>query len=147
MLTPHLSPEPARSLAGVWLPLVTPFRNGAMDLKSYERLLRHYLLQGLTGLIPLGTTGESPTLDEDEMEALIELTTKVAGEHLRIYVGVGGNATDKVIQTLRRLERYPFEGILSVCPYYNRPTEDGIRQHFEHISDATDRRIVIYNIP
>jgi 4-hydroxy-tetrahydrodipicolinate synthase len=147
MLTSHMSPAHPSSLSGVWLPLVTPFKNGAVDLKSYERLLHHYLLQGLTGLVPLGTTGESPTLNEDEMEALVELTTKVVGDRLRIYVGVGGNATEKVIQTLQRLERYPFEGILSVCPYYNRPTEDGIRQHFERIAEATDRRIVIYNIP
>jgi len=147
MSTSHSSLKPSSSLAGIWLPLVTPFLNGAVDLKSYERLLRHYLGQGLTGLMPLGTTGESPTLYEDEMEALVELTTKVVGDRLRVYVGVGGNATEKVIQTLRRLERYPFEGILSVCPYYNRPSEDGIRQHFERISDATDRRIVIYNIP
>jgi len=66
---------------------------------------------------------------------------------LAVYVGVGGNCTAKVIRTLRRLERYPFEGILSVCPYYNRPTDDGMRQHFEEIAGATDRRILIYNIP
>ena len=81
------------------------------------------------------------------MEALVELTIRVVGEHLRIYLGIGGNATHKVIRALRRLERYPFEGILSVCPYYNRPTSEGIQQHFERIADSTDRRILIYNIP
>ena len=136
-----------RSLSGVWLPMITPFLDGAVDLKSYQRLLHHYMDQGLAGLIPLGTTGEAPTLDDDEVEALVELTTRVVGNHLRVYFGVGGNATHKVIRTLRRLERYPFEGILSVCPYYNRPNDEGIRRHFERIADSTDRRILIYNIP
>ncbi len=142
-------PIPAQpsSLSGVWLPMVTPFLSGAVDLKSYERLLHHYLDQGLGGLIPLGTTGEAPTLDDDEVEALVELTTRLAGTHLRLYFGVGGNATHKVIRTLRRLERYPFEGILSVCPYYNRPNDEGMRRHFERIAESTDRRILIYNIP
>lgn len=134
-------------LSGVWLPIVTPFVNGEVDLKSYERLLHYYVDQGLTGLIPLGTTGESPTLDDDETEAIAELTCRLVGKHLRVYLGVGGNATHKVVRALRRLERYSFEGILSVCPYYNRPSDEGLRRHFERIADSTDRRIIIYNIP
>ena len=138
---------PPNPLSGVWLPIVTPFRDGEVDFKSYEQLLRHYSDQGLAGLIPLGTTGESPALDDDEAEAIVELTTRVVGKDMRIYLGVGGSATHKVIRTLRRLEAYSFEGILSVCPYYNRPTDEGMLQHFERIADATDRRIIIYNIP
>jgi len=141
------NPAQPDTLSGVWLPLITPFLNGAVDLKSYQRLLHHYVDQGLTGLMPLGTTGEAPSLDDDEVESLVEMTTRVVGKYTRVYFGVGGNATHKVIRQLKRLEAYPFEGILSVCPYYNRPNDEGIRRHFERIADSTDRRIVIYNIP
>lgn len=135
------------ALTGVWLPIVTPFSNGAVDLKSLERLLHYYLDKGLSGIMPLGTTGESPTIDDDEVEAIVELTGKVVGNRLPIYVGVGGNSTAKVTKNLRRLERYAFTGILSVCPYYSRPNEEGICRHFEQIANSTDRKIVIYNIP
>jgi len=144
--SPSFTAQP-RPLSGVWLPLITPFLNGSVDLKSYQRLLNHYMDQGLAGVIPLGTTGESPALDEDEIEALVEVTTRVVGNHMRLYFGVGGNATHKVIRALRRLEGYAFDGILSVCPYYNRPSDSGIRRHFEAIADSTDRSIIIYNIP
>jgi len=132
---------------GVWVPLVTPFREGKVDLPSYRRLVEHYVAQGVSGLFPLGTTGESPTIDDDEAEAIVEATVEIVADRVPVYVGVGGNATHKAIRALRRLERYRFPGIVSVCPYYNRPTQDGMRQHFTAISEATDRRIVVYNIP
>jgi len=135
------------SISGVWLPIVTPFKDGEVDVKSYERLLRHYLDTGINGVIPLGTTGESPTIEDDEAEALVELTLDVVGDRFPVYVGVGGNSTRKVVRTLRRLECYPFEGILSVCPYYSRPSDEGIGKHFKTIAESTDRNIVIYNIP
>lgn len=135
------------TISGIWLPVITPFLDGALDLASYEQLLEHYLAAGVTGVFPLGTTGESPTLDEDEMEAIVETTLKVTAGRAPVFVGVGGNATKKVIETLRRLERYAFDGIVSVCPYYNRPGQDGLREHFTRIAEATDRRILIYNIP
>jgi 4-hydroxy-tetrahydrodipicolinate synthase len=116
-----------QDITGVWLPVVTPFRDGAVDLASYARLLDHYLGLGVTGIFPLGTTGESPTLDEDEMEAIVECTLAVVAGRVPVFVGVGGNATAKVVATLRRLERYAFDGIVSVCPYYNRPGQDGMR--------------------
>jgi len=134
-------------LTGVWLPIITPFSNRAVDLKSLERLLHDYLDKGLGGIMPLGTTGESPTIEDDEVDAIVELTGKVIGDRLPIYVGIGGNSTAKVIETLRRLERYAFTGILSVCPYYSRPNEEGICRHFEQIAKSTERKIVIYNIP
>ena len=118
-----------------------------MDLAGYERLLAHYLARGVTGIFPLGTTGESPTLDEDEMEALVDRTVAVVAGRVPVFVGIGGNATAKVLKTLARLERYPFAGIVSVCPYYNRPSQDGLRAHFTRIAEATAREILIYNIP
>ena len=134
-------------ISGIWLPIVTPFVNGAIDLAGYERMLTHYLARGVTGIFPLGTTGESPTIDEDEMEAVVDRTVSVVAGRVPVFVGVGGNATAKVLKTLKRLERYAFPGIVSVCPYYNRPGQDGMREHFTRIAEATDKRILIYNIP
>jgi 4-hydroxy-tetrahydrodipicolinate synthase len=134
-------------ISGLWLPVITPFKDGAVDFQSYERLIEHYLAFEIDGLFPLGTTGEQPTLDEAETEELVERTAaKVAGR-APVFVGVGGNATRKVEKALRRLERLPFEGIVSVCPYYNRPSQDGLIAHFRAIAAATDREILIYNIP
>src|SRR5471030_610553 len=105
----------------LWLPLITPFKDGAIDFASYERLIDHYIVQGVNGLFPLGTTGESPALDDDESDALVERMIARAAGRVPVFVGVGSNATHKVEKTLRRLERFSFAGIVSVCPYYNRP--------------------------
>jgi 4-hydroxy-tetrahydrodipicolinate synthase len=134
-------------MVGVWVPLVTPFRDGLVDLKSYRRLIEHYVAQGVSGLFPLGTTGEAPTLDDAETDALLAETVEAVAGRVPVFAGIGGNATHKVIRTIRRVERYGFPGIVSVCPYYNRPGQDGLRAHFTAISQATDRRILIYNIP
>jgi 4-hydroxy-tetrahydrodipicolinate synthase len=134
-------------IAGIWLPIITPFADGAIDLESYEKVLRDALAKGISGVFPLGTTGESPVIDDDEMDAIVERTVTVVAGRVPIFVGVGGNATHKVVKTLKRLERYPFEGIVSVCPYYNRPGQDGLREHFTRIAESTDREIIIYNIP
>jgi 4-hydroxy-tetrahydrodipicolinate synthase len=134
-------------VTGLWLPIITPFKDGAVDFASYERLIEHYLARGLDGLFPLGTTGESPTLDEAEIDELVARTVETVAGRVPIFVGVGGNATHKVTRTLKRLERFAFEGIVSVCPYYNRPSQDGLVAHFRAIAAATDRDVLIYNIP
>ncbi len=134
-------------VSGLWVPLVTPFKGGAVDHASYERLVAHYIACGVDGLFPLGTTGESPALDEAEVEALIERTLTVAAGRVPVFVGIGGNATHKVERTLRRLQHLPFDGIVSVCPYYNRPSQDGLIRHFRAVAAATDRPVMIYNIP
>jgi len=134
-------------ISGVWLPVVTPFIDGTVDFTSYAKLLEHYLAKGVTGIFPVGTTGESPTIDDDETEAIVDRTITVVAGRVPIFVGVGGNATKKTLQMLKRLERYAFAGIVSVCPYYNRPGQDGMREHFTRIAEATDREILIYNIP
>ena len=103
-------------MSGLWLPLITPFQDGAVDFTSYERLIEHFIGQGVDALFPLGTTGESPALDEAEVDALVERTVAVAAGRVPVFVGIGGNATHKVEKTMRRLERFAFEGIVSVCP-------------------------------
>lgn len=134
-------------LTGVWAPLVTPFKDGAVDLASYRRLIEHYIGKGVSGLFPLGTTGEAPTLDEDEEDAIVAETVDAAAGRVPVFVGIGGNATAKVIKTIKRLERHAFSGIVSVCPYYNRPTQAGMHAHFTAIAEATERQVLIYNIP
>jgi 4-hydroxy-tetrahydrodipicolinate synthase len=136
----------ASKFSGLWVPLITPFKDGAVDYASYERLIDHYLSFGVDGLFPLGTTGESPTLDADEIEQIVERTVARAGK-IPVLVGVGGNGTAKVTKELKRLERYRFAGIVSVCPYYNRPSQDGLIEHFKAIAAATDKDVLIYNIP
>jgi 4-hydroxy-tetrahydrodipicolinate synthase len=126
---------------------VTPFKDGAVDFSSYERLIDHYLACGVDGLFPLGTTGEQPALDDDEIDELVERTVAQVAGRVPVFVGVGGNATHKVEKALGRLERFAFEGIVSVCPYYNRPSQDGLIAHFRRIAAATDRDVLIYNIP
>jgi len=135
------------TISGVWLPIVTPFYDGKVDFPSYRRLIEHYIAEGVAGIFPLGTTGESPTLDDNEIEAIVDCTVGIVGERVPVFVGIGGNSTTKTVKAIRRLDRFDFAGIVSVCPYYNRPSQDGMREHFRQIATATDRQIVIYNIP
>ena len=136
-----------RSFSGVWLPIVTPFVDGEIDYAGYERLVDRYVAAGVSGIIPLGTTGESPTIDEAEADKLIERTVAAVAGRVPIVVGVSGNDTRKVVKAVKRLERYRIDGLLATCPYYNRPSQDGLRAHFTHLAEATDRPILIYNIP
>ncbi|MCL6614339.1 MAG: 4-hydroxy-tetrahydrodipicolinate synthase [Firmicutes bacterium] len=136
-----------RKLSGVWLPIITPFRDGQVDFTSYRRLIEHYLGKGIAGLVPLGTTGESPTIEEAEFEEMVARTVEYVAGRVPVFVGVGGNYTKKVLHLLKLAEKYPIQGILSVCPYYNRPDQAGIYEHFRAISEATALDIVIYNIP
>ena len=134
-------------LSGVWLPIITPFKDGEVDYAGYEHLVDHYVRAGVSGVIPLGTTGESPTIDEAETEALVERTVATVAGRVPILIGVGGNDTRKVVKAVKRLQKHAVQGILSVCPYYNRPSQDGMREHFTRVAEATDRPILIYNIP
>jgi 4-hydroxy-tetrahydrodipicolinate synthase len=133
--------------SGVWLPIITPFKDGEVDYAGYERLVDHYVRAGVSGVIPLGTTGESPTIDEAETEVLVEQTVATVAGRVPILIGVGGNDTRKVVKAVKRLQKHAVQGILSVCPYYNRPSQDGMREHFTRVAEATDRPILIYNIP
>ncbi len=134
-------------LTGVWLPIITPFKNNKIDYKSYKRLIEHYSDKGISGLIPLGTTGEVPTLSDYEFEEMIEKTMEYNKSRLPVYVGIGGNYTAQVIKKVKIAEYYDIQGILSVCPYYNKPNQEGIYSHFKAIAEETPLDIVVYNIP
>lgn len=134
-------------LTGVWLPIVTPFKNDKIDYLSYKRLIEYYSDKGISGFIPLGTTGEVPTLSDYEFEEMIEKTMEYNKRRLPVYVGIGGNYTAQVIKKVKIAEYYDIQGILSVCPYYNKPNQEGIYSHFKAIAEETPLNIVIYNIP
>jgi len=134
-------------LNGVWLPIITPFHNDKIDYTSYKRLIDHYSDKGISGIIPLGTTGEIPTLDDYEFEEMISKSLEYNNGRLPIYIGIGGNYTAKVIKKVKIAEKYDIQGILSVCPYYNRPNQEGIYTHFKSVAEATKFNIILYNIP
>lgn len=135
------------ALEGVYIPLVTPFKNGSIDLVSYKKMIQHYMTKGIAGFIPLATTGESPTIEEDEYFAIVDATFDLVGDKLPIYFGASGNDTSKVIKLVHKLEKHGAKGILSSGPYYNRPDQRGIFEHFSKIAESTPLDIIIYNIP
>lgn len=134
-------------LNGVWLPIITPFANKKIDYRAYNKLIDFYTPKGIAGLIPNGTTGESPSLDDYEFEQLLDKTVEFNNNRLPIYYGVGGNDTRKVIKQLKIVEQYKIDGILSVSPYYSRPDQNGIFEHFKAIAERTHLKIIVYNIP
>ncbi|QEN87314.1 4-hydroxy-tetrahydrodipicolinate synthase [Labrys sp. KNU-23] len=135
---------------GLWLPLITPFRDGALDETSLRRLIRHYGMLGLDGLVLAGTTGESLTLDEDETQRLVEVgADELArqGYRLPLYLGLSGSNTSKLAKRLHRLADWPIAGHLIACPYYSRPSQAGLIAHFRVLADSSRQPILIYNIP
>lgn len=144
-------PEPSLTApSGLWLPLITPFRNDRIDTVSLRRLVRHYAAQPLDGLILGATTGEGMTIDEDERADLVTTvadTLREVGRRLPIVLGVSGSDTRKVVDAVARTSNWPIDGYLIACPYYTRPSQLGLLLHFEALSEATARPIMIYNIP
>lgn len=134
-------------IQGVYVPLITPFINDKVDFNSFKRMIDYYSSKDISGIIPLGTTGESPTISDYEYEEIISKTMEYNNNRLPVFIGIGGNSTSKVINQLKLVEKYNIDGILSVCPYYNRPDQRGIYEHFLKISESTDLNIIIYNIP
>jgi len=146
-MDPRQSDDRSASISGIWLPLVTPFREGHLDERSLVRLLRHYLGQPVDGLILAATTGEGLTLDEAETERLTALAAAEVAGRLPLYLGLSGSDTRKLVNTLSRRATWPVEGYLIACPYYVRPSQEGLYRHFAALAEATDRPILIYNIP
>lgn len=132
---------------GIWLPLVTPFRDGALDESSLIRLVAHYRQQPVDGLIVAATTGEGLTLDEGEIERLVGIVSDDLGGSMPLYLGVSGSDTRRVAAAIDRANRLPIDGYLVAVPYYTRPGQAGLQQHFEATAGATERPVLIYNIP
>ncbi len=127
--------------------LVTPFKNGKLDDETYIKLIHFHIKNGTNGLVPAGTTGESPTLSHDEHERVIELCVKESKGKLPVFAGTGSNSTKEAISLTSHAEKIGADGALIVTPYYNKPTQEGLYQHYKAINDKCGIPIIIYNIP
>ena len=133
---------------GVGTALITPFtRTGAVDEAGVKRLARRQIDGGVHFLVPCGTTGETPTLSDDERRRVVELVVEEAAGRVPVLAGAGGYDTKEVVHAARTMEKAGVQGLLSVTPYYNKPTPEGLFQHFKAIADATTLPIVLYNVP
>lgn len=132
---------------GTFTALVTSFRNGDVDFAAFEKQSEAQIAAGVTGLVVVGTTGESPTLMHDEKEELIKRTVKIARGRCKILAGTGTNSTRDAIDTTKFAEKAGVDGALLVAPYYNKPSQEGLFRHFKAIADATSLPIMLYNIP
>jgi 4-hydroxy-tetrahydrodipicolinate synthase len=135
-------------LRGCGTALVTPFRkDGSLDLDALRRLVQFQLRAGIDFLVPCGTTGETPTLEHAEYLAVVRAVVQEVAGRVPVIAGVGGNNTRKVIDLAAEVRGLGVQGILSVAPYYNKPTQEGLYQHFQAMAESTDLPIIVYNVP
>ena len=132
---------------GTYTAIVTPFKDGKLDEPALEKLIETQIKGGVDGIVPAGTTGESPTLSFEEHIHLIERSVQIAGRKVKVIAGTGGNSTDEAIYLTKAAERAGADGSLQVAPYYNKPTQEGLCQHFRAIAKATKLPILLYSIP
>jgi len=127
--------------------LLTPFKNGKVDEAAFQSFVEWQVAEGTHGLVPCGTTGESPTLSHEEHDRVVELCIEAAGGKVPVIAGTGSNSTDEAIRLTRHAKKAGAQAALVVTPYYNKPTQEGLYQHFKAIHDQADLPIIIYNIP
>jgi 4-hydroxy-tetrahydrodipicolinate synthase len=132
---------------GSLVALITPFRNGKVDEKAFQDLVEWHVREGTHGLVPCGTTGESPTLSHDEHKRVVELCIEAARKRIPVIAGTGSNSTDEAIELTRHAKSAGADGALIVTPYYNKPTQEGLYQHYKAIGEAVAIPIMVYNIP
>jgi 4-hydroxy-tetrahydrodipicolinate synthase len=132
---------------GTFTALVTPFRNGGIDVSAFETLIETQIAAAITGIVAIGTTGESPTLSREEREQLIRLAVATANKRSLVLAGTGSNATEHAVADTSLAEKLGVDGALLVAPYYNKPSQEGLFRHFKAIADATSLPIMLYNIP
>ena len=132
---------------GTFTALVTPFRNGDVDVSAFEKLIETQIAGGITGIVAIGTTGESPTLSHKEREQLIRLAVATANKRCLVLAGTGSNATDHAVADTKLAEKLGVDGALLVAPYYNKPSQEGLFRHFKSIAAVTSLPIMLYNIP
>jgi len=142
-----IDPELRRRLTGVFTALVTPFRDGALDVPALEKLIESQIAAGVAGLVPVGTTGEAATLSEEEADTVIRTTVKAAAGRAFVMAGAGSNATRLAVAKAARAEAAGADGILLVTPYYNKPSQDGLFDHFSAIASAVSLPIMLYSVP
>jgi 4-hydroxy-tetrahydrodipicolinate synthase len=131
---------------GSYVAIVTPFKNGKLDIDAYKNLIEMHVKAGTDGIVPCGTTGESPTLSPEEHIQMIELTVKFVNKRMKVLAGTGSNSTKEAIEYTKEAEKAGVDGALLVAPYYNKPTQNGLYEHFRTIAEAVNIPLVIYNI-
>lgn len=127
--------------------LITPFQNGDLDIKAFEKVLQFQIESGSHGIVPCGTTGESPTLDEKEIHTIFDMSVNTVKGQIPVIAGTGSNSTRKTVEMTRLAKDAGVDAALVVVPYYNRPTQDGLYAHYKAVHDSVDLPIVIYNVP
>ena len=132
---------------GLYTALITPFKKGKVDYAAFEKLIQWQIKEGVHGLVPCGTTGESPTLSHEEHVQVVEQCVRLAKGKVKVLAGTGSNATDEAILLTKHAEKSGADGALIITPYYNKPTQEGLYQHFKAIHDATRIPIIVYNVP
>jgi len=133
--------------SGAFTALVTPFRNGEVDVEALEGMVEFQIQNGIHGLVPCGTTGETPAMSESEDRLVIETVVRVANGRVPVIAGTGSNSTDMAIKYTKMAEEVGADGSLQVSPYYNKPTQEGLYRHFAAVAESTDLPIILYNIP
>jgi len=138
----------AKQFRGTGVALITPFtQDNNIDFQSLEKLVNYVIKGGVNYLVALGTTAETPTLSNEEKEEILKFVVKINDGRLPVVCGIGGNNTDEVVAQIKEYDLSGVDGILSVAPYYNKPTQEGVYQHFAAIANATDKAIILYNVP
>ena len=132
---------------GSFTALITPFKNGKVDENAYQSFVDWQIKEGTHGLVPVGTTGESPTLSHSEHKRVVELCIEVANKRVPVIAGAGSNSTDEAIDFAKHARKAGADAILVVCPYYNKPTQEGMYLHFKAIAEGVDIPMFIYNVP
>jgi 4-hydroxy-tetrahydrodipicolinate synthase len=135
------------TFTGTYTAVVTPFKSGKLDESAFERLVRAQIKGGVDGIVPVGTTGESPTLSYEEHIRVIELAVKFAAGRIKVLAGTGANSTSEAVYLTKAAADAGADGSLQVAPYYNKPTQEGLFQHFHAIARATKLPIILYSIP
>jgi 4-hydroxy-tetrahydrodipicolinate synthase len=132
---------------GTYTALITPFRDGKIDVPAYQALIERQIAGGVDGIVPVGTTGESPTLDTQEHIEVIRLAVEFAAGRCTVLAGTGANATAEAIELTQAAEKLGATGTLQVCPYYNKPSQEGLYQHFRAVAENTSLPIMLYSVP
>ena len=138
---------PSISFAGAHTALVTPFKDGALDEAALTLLIETQIQGGITGIVPVGTTGESPTLSHEEHHRVIEIAVKVAAKRVLVIAGTGSNATSEAVELTIEAHKLGADAALVVAPYYNKPSPEGLYRHFKKVADSVSIPIVLYSIP
>jgi 4-hydroxy-tetrahydrodipicolinate synthase len=133
--------------SGAFTAMVTPFRNGEVDVEALEGMVEFQIEHGVHGLVPCGTTGETPALSEEEDRLVVSTVVRVANGRVPVIAGTGSNSTDMAIKYTKMAEEVGADGSLQVAPYYNKPTQEGLYRHFAAVAESTELPLVLYNIP